>query len=145
MPKSLLDTTTYIDFQRARKNRREIWATNTLRHVADYIAQHGKLCLSTLTVMEIACGLTAQGHVQVFRQQIVPTFEIVGFNEDSACLAGEIYAKLDIARLRIGIPDTAVAAIALTHGLTLTTSNYRHFQRIVDLGYPLILENWRNP
>jgi predicted nucleic acid-binding protein len=60
-------------------------------------------------------------------------------------LAGEIYSKLESARLRIGVIDTAVAAIALARGLTLVTSNDKHFQRIVSLGYNLTLENWRNP
>jgi tRNA(fMet)-specific endonuclease VapC len=36
-----------------------------------------------------------------------------------------------------------IAAIALTHGLELVTGNTTHFQRVQQLGYPLILANWR--
>jgi tRNA(fMet)-specific endonuclease VapC len=36
-----------------------------------------------------------------------------------------------------------IAAIALTHGLELVTGNTSHFQRIQQIGYPLILANWR--
>lgn len=70
-------------------------------------------------------------------------FEIVGFDLESACLAGEIYNKLEASRQRIGLADTGIAAIALRQNLIVVTSNLRHFQRIVDLGYPLQLENWR--
>jgi predicted nucleic acid-binding protein len=144
VPKSLLDTSAYIDFQRARKHRREAWAANTLRHVAGCIALQGKLCMSTPTVMEIVHGLTPPASRQVFRDQIMPAFEILVFEESAACLAGEIYARLERARQRIGISDTQVAAIAITRGLTLATSNSKHFQRVVDLGFPLELENWRD-
>jgi len=146
MPKSLLDSTTFIDIQRAANHSRDAWAINTLRHVADYIGYHGKLCTSTLTVMEIVQGLASRAQsLQVFRQQTLPAFDVIGFDEDAACLAGEIFSKLESARQRIGIADTAVAAVALTHGLTVVTSNDKHFQRVVSLGYGLTLENWRNP
>jgi tRNA(fMet)-specific endonuclease VapC len=34
-----------------------------------------------------------------------------------------------------------IAAIALTHGLELVTGNVAHYQRIQQLGYPLVLVN----
>lgn len=142
MAKSLLDTCAYIDFQRARKYRREAWAINTLRHIADNIAQTGRLSISTPTVMEIAHGLGPTA-LQAFREEILPSFDVISFDEDAACLAGEIYAGLEARRQRIGIPDTQVAAIAITQGMTLVTSNHKHFQRIIDLGYSLTLEDWR--
>ena len=43
----------------------------------------------------------------------------------------------------IGLADPMIAAIALTHGLELVTGNTAHFQRIQQLGYPLMLANWR--
>jgi tRNA(fMet)-specific endonuclease VapC len=36
-----------------------------------------------------------------------------------------------------------IAAIALTHGLELATGYTARYQRIQQLGYPLILVNWR--
>jgi tRNA(fMet)-specific endonuclease VapC len=38
-----------------------------------------------------------------------------------------------------------IAAIALVHGLELVTGNTAHYQRIQNLGYPLIPVNWRIP
>ena len=43
----------------------------------------------------------------------------------------------------IGRADPMIAAIALQHGLTLVTGNQSHYQRIQQLGYPLLLDNWR--
>jgi predicted nucleic acid-binding protein len=94
--------------------------------------------------MEIVHGLKPPTTIVIFRQQILPSFELIGFNEDEACLAGEIYRELEAQRQRIGIPDTQIAAVAITHGLTLVTANVKHFQRVIDLGYPLTLENWRD-
>ena len=91
----------YVDFQRARKHRRELWATNTLRHIANCIVDQGKPCLSTPTIMEIVDGLKPPNTLTIFRQQILPTFEIIGFDEAEACLAGEIYRKLETQRQRI--------------------------------------------
>lgn len=79
-----------------------------------------------------------------FKERILPMFEAIPFDMDSACLAGEIYAKLEERRQRIGVGDTGIAALALTHGLTLVSANEKHFQRIADLGYPLNLMNWRS-
>jgi tRNA(fMet)-specific endonuclease VapC len=39
--------------------------------------------------------------------------------------------------------DPLIAAIALEHNLELVTGNAAHFQRIIQLGYPLTLANWR--
>ena len=36
-----------------------------------------------------------------------------------------------------------IAAIAMTQGLELATGNTSHYQRIQQLGYPLMLVNWR--
>ena len=145
MFKCLLDTVTYIDLQRARTRPRNPQSANTLRHATNYINQYGKLTLSTLTVMELAAGITNLAHrLQAFKQQVTATFDIIGFNEDAACIGGEIYARLEASGQRIGVADTAIAAIALPHGLTLVTANDRHFQRVVNLGYSLTLENWRN-
>jgi tRNA(fMet)-specific endonuclease VapC len=43
----------------------------------------------------------------------------------------------------IGTADPMITAIALHHGLELVTGNTAHFQRVQQLGYPLILANWR--
>jgi tRNA(fMet)-specific endonuclease VapC len=147
VPKALLDTTAYVDLQRARKHLREPWAANTLRRSNAYTQQHGKPCLSTLSVIEITLGFEEElAHEKrlVFREKIAPAFEILQLDFDTASLTGEIYGKLERKRQRIGVTDTGLAATAIQHGLILITANFKHFERVADLGYPLRIENWRN-
>jgi tRNA(fMet)-specific endonuclease VapC len=144
----LLDTSAYIDLQRARNHRREAWAINSLRQATAYSRQFGKPFLSTMAVMEIARGLEREQNavkLRDFFEYVAPNFEIVGFDFHAACLAGKIYAELQNSRNIIGVYDVGIAAIAIQEDMTLVTSNDKHFQRITALGYPLKLENWRNP
>jgi tRNA(fMet)-specific endonuclease VapC len=146
VPKVLLDTATYFDIQRARKHMREVWAINTLRHLATYSLQHGKPSLSCLSVMEVSAGFKDELRslqMKAFTENVLPMFHIVDFGVSAACLAGEIYQKLEGKRLRIGVADTAIASVALRQDLAVVTSNFKHYQRIVDLGYPLLIQNWR--
>jgi len=45
--------------------------------------------------------------------------------------------------MTIGRADPLIAGIALQNDLLLVTGNTRRFQRIVDLGFPLSLQDWR--
>jgi len=97
--------------------------------------------------MEIVAGFKEEllaEQLRHFLEDVVPMFEVIGFGVPEACLAGEIYAKLENSRQRIGVADTGIAATASLQGLTVVTSNLKHFERIIALGYPLQLENWRN-
>ena len=69
--------------------------------------------------------------------------EIIALDQPTADLAGRITGDLDRAGRPIGRFDPIIAAVALTHGLVLVTGNTSHYQYIQQLGYPLILHNWR--
>ncbi|WP_437962098.1 PIN domain-containing protein [Sorangium sp. So ce119] len=60
-------------------------------------------------------------------------------------LAGRIRADLERLGSKLTIEDTLIAATAIRHGLPIATGNTRHFVKIQDAGYPLVLENWREP
>jgi predicted nucleic acid-binding protein len=62
----------------------------------------------------------------------------------AAELAGRIWAELQRTGKGIGVPDTMIAAIAIHNGLPLVTGNTSDYVRIREVGYPLVLENWRN-
>lgn len=146
MPRVLLDTAAYLDIQRAKKHLRQPWAVHTLRHLASDSAKHGKPGLILLSVVEISAGFEEAlrpSKLKTFLEVVLPMFELVDYGLPEACLTGELYRKLEAGRRRIGVADTAIAATAVTKGLTVVTSNTAHFQRIIDLGYPLALENWR--
>jgi len=71
------------------------------------------------------------------------SLEILSFDAAAAELAGFIYADLERTGQPIGWADPMIAAVAIRHGLLLTTGNTAHYQRIIALGYPLRLDNWR--
>ena len=69
--------------------------------------------------------------------------EVISFDQSTAELAGRIAGELERIGQPIGTADPMIASIALHHRLELITGNTAHFQRIQQLGYPLILGNWR--
>ena len=60
------------------------------------------------------------------------------------CELGARFNRMNLGQ-PIGLADPMIAALALTHGLELVTANTAHFQQVRNLGYPLILVNWRTP
>ncbi|MEH1838384.1 MAG: type II toxin-antitoxin system VapC family toxin [Nostoc sp.] len=110
-----------------------------------YLNQFDKYTISVITVMEIVEGWQKRKQEQRLQQflTIVNSQEILSFDLTEAVLAGKIYADLETTGKRIGYPDCMIAAIAISHNLTLVTGNLSHYQRIQDLDYSLRLDNWR--
>ncbi len=68
--------------------------------------------------------------------EFVSPFTSLPFDDSGAHAYGQIRAQLEQAGTPIGPNDLMIAAIALTHGLTLVTHNTREFERVVGLSYP---------
>jgi tRNA(fMet)-specific endonuclease VapC len=110
-----------------------------------YRQSFGHYTASVISVMEIVRGFqrtTSIRRLQAFVASIA-TLEILPFDLPAAELAGRIAGDLERIGRPVGLADPMIAAIALTHGLELITGNTAHFQRIQQLGYPLVLANWR--
>lgn len=58
VPKVLLDTTTYVDLQRAKRHLRQSWAINTIKHAAAHNSAEGKPYLSTLAPWRLTKALS---------------------------------------------------------------------------------------
>jgi tRNA(fMet)-specific endonuclease VapC len=136
--KSLLDTDILSEIIK-RANPRIIAKANT------YLNQFDKYTISVITVMEIVEGWQKRKQEKRLQQflTIVTSQEILSFDLPEAVLAGKIYVDLETTGKRIGYPDFMIAAIAISHNLTLVTGNLSHYQRIQDLNYLLKLDNWR--
>lgn len=101
--------------------------------------------ISSITLMEAVRGYQkkqAARQLQSFLAAMA-TEEVIAFDQSAAELAGRISGELERIGQPIGLADPMIAAIALRHGLELVTGNTAHHQRIQQLGYPLILVNWR--
>jgi tRNA(fMet)-specific endonuclease VapC len=136
--KALLDTDMYSEVLKA------INAT-IAQNAATYRQTHGVLTLSVITMLEVVKGrqqAQATGRMQRFLNAVALE-EVLSLESPAAELAGRIAGELDRTGQTIGIADPIIAAIASEHKLELVTGNAAHFQRIVALGYPLTLVNWR--
>lgn len=138
MNKCLLDTDIYSEILKA--------VDQTVRaNAVAYRKAHGILTLSAVTLMEISRGhqqKQASRQLQIFLAAVALE-EVISFDRAAAELAGTIGGELERTGRPIGLADTMIAAIALENGLGLVTGNTAHFQRIRQLGYPLVLANWR--
>lgn len=132
MDKTLLDTDILSEVLKAKD-------PNVVAKASAYHAQFGRYTIASITVMEVVKGLhkLQQPHrVQQFIGQ-VGGIEVFSLDAAAAELAGLIYGDLERTGQPIGRADPMIAAIALRHGLRLTTGNTGHYQRIAALGYPL--------
>ena len=138
MNKSLLDTDILSEVSKGINQ-------TVAGHATTYRRAYGFLTLSVVSVMEVIQGYQRVGgsaRIQAFRNAIASE-EILTFDQAAADLAGLIAGDLDRVGRPIGRCGPMLAAIAITHNLELVTGNTVHYQRVQQLGFPLIVANWR--
>jgi predicted nucleic acid-binding protein len=110
-----------------------------------YVAALGRYTLSAITVMEVVYGFLRKAQEARLAQFLgaLGRAEVLALDATSAELAGRIRSDLEHGGTPLKIEDILIAAIALHHGVPLATGNTKHFARIQDVGYPLVLQNWR--
>ena len=138
MNKALLDTDILSDIGKAKD-------ATVAANAKTYRRSFGHYTLSTVSVMEVVKGFQktqATGRLNAFLATL-PHMEVLPFDQPAAELAGRIAGDLERIGQPIGVADTMIAAIAIENGLELATGNTSDFQRVQQLGYPLVLVNWR--
>lgn len=100
--------------------------------------------VSVISIAEVVEGLSrSQNQVGVSEfLRRAEGFEVLPIDFEEAILAGRILAELARSGQRIGKEDPFIAAVAIANRRPLVTTNTSHYQRIVDQGFPLELENW---
>jgi len=137
--------------------KQAILDTDTLSYVIDgrypevtaqakqYLRVFHYFSISVVSVCEIIEGREAiQDYAGIadFLKRVA-TFEIFSIDTDEAITAGEILGALSRTGQKIGDLDPFIAAVAIVNQLPLITNNQRHYQRIIDLGFALTLDNWK--
>jgi len=106
--------------------------------------QPSNICISAFTIFEIEYGLQLKPSlIPKIAPQLQAIYRKVGieqFNSDDAVNAAAIRADLKKAGTPIGAYDLLIAAMAVSRGSILVTSNLKEFSRVKDLR----LENWRD-
>ncbi|MBA2740832.1 MAG: PIN domain-containing protein [Actinobacteria bacterium] len=95
---------------------------------------------SAVTVGELRYGALKRGNraLEDDIEQIVGDVQVVPFDELAARAYAELRVRLEREGRPLGHPDLQIAAICLSHDLTLVTGNVRHFDRVPGLR----VENW---
>ena len=112
MPRVLLDTTAFIDIERAVKHRRKDWAAKTIANSFAYRAEHGRPFLSIVSVVEILQGLHKDianpEKAERFTVSAPISFQFLEVTAEIAYLASKIIADLELKRQAIGFPDSLI-------------------------------------
>ncbi|MCX7925090.1 MAG: PIN domain-containing protein [Fimbriimonadales bacterium] len=132
----VIDTDIMLDILRGRNEQ--------VRYQAQqYTLHYPRYSITQITLTELAHGFYKREGSLTTLNKILAQCEILTLTDSAAMLAGEMLARLESSGLTIGFADTIIAAVAVDQGRTLVSANEKHFRRIADLGYPLIVENWR--
>jgi tRNA(fMet)-specific endonuclease VapC len=138
MARSLLDTDILSEVLRGKN---EIIRS----HAEIYLSQHGQLTISVLTVLEIVKGFERAQRIDALSRFLadLETVEVLPLSSEAAILAGRMYGALERTGQPIGRIDPMIAALAFSNNLELVTGNHAHYERLVLLGFPLRLVDWR--
>lgn len=139
MDKAVLDTDTFSELLRAKN-------LVVTQHGDAYRQRFDCFTISSISVLEVV-----KGFQQVCREDRISELidylkgiEVLPIDIQPAVIAGKIYGELLRTSQTIGRADPMIAGVALHFDLTLVTGNTQHFERIVRLGFPLRLADWRH-
>lgn len=112
-----------------------------------YLAVHGRLTTSAISVAEIVYGLRRVGREDRLMQfeSAANLAEVIPFDDPTARLAGRINGDLVRRGRVIGMPDVMIAAVALRAEIPIVTGNRAHYEQVRNAGYDLEILNWRDP
>jgi len=137
--KAILDTDILSEIFKERNG-------TVLARAEKYQRHHDNLIFMSVSSSELLFGLylkDAKGQIAKAQQFLKAHEEIVPTSHDYWFVA-EINAALRLAGKPIGDADSMIAACAINRSLPIATGNTRHYQFVIDAGFPIDLENWRN-
>ena len=121
-------------------------AIHTIRHRprevrAKFIAQQGRMCISTVSLMELIYG--AEKSAQPDRnlrdvEAFVSRLTVLPYDREAATHTGNIRAALARAGTPIGPYDQMIAGHARSRGLIVVTANTDEFRRVPGIS----VEDW---
>jgi len=121
----ILDTTFAIDLLRGEKR-----ADRKARQLEE---RDEAVIIPTPVVLELFVGVARSDAPMSERRRIeefTSSYGHAALGYSEARMAGEILGNLLTRGQRIGLIDTMIASIALSHGETILTRNPDHFRRI---------------
>ena len=109
-----------------------------------FTLQQGRICVSTVTLMELVHGAERSGQpdrnlrdIESFSARL----DVLAYDLEAANHTGRIRAELARLGKPIGPYDTMIAGHARSRGLTVVTANTGEFECVPGL----VVENWIAP
>ena len=93
--------------------------------LTDRLAEEADIYISTMTRFEIVRGMNDRERAFTFA--LLNSLETLDITSQIADQAGELIRSWKSRGVTLGDADALIAASALQHGLTLVTTNPRHF------------------
>lgn len=96
---------------------------------------------SSITLGELIYGARKKGSARLLvqiQELVTANLSVLAFDAEAARRYGELRAKLESQRTKIGDADMRIASIALARGLTVITGNVKEFRRVPNLP----VQNW---
>ena len=139
MRKSLLDTDILSEISKGINK-------SVLARASRYLDEHGNFTFTSISVYEALYGLKAKpAPLQAARLlELVTIHDEILPDETDYRFAADIRAAMHLPGTEIGRADPVIAACAYRRHLAMVTGNAKHYQFIVDAGFQLDLENWRD-
>lgn len=103
--------------------------------------QHGRLCISAVTLMELIYGAEKSAFPErnlAVIEGFAARLEVLKYDQDAATHTGQLRAELAKAGTPIGPYDQMISGHARSQGLILVTNNLREFVRVPGLR----VEDW---
>lgn len=134
----ILDTDVLISFLRGR-------STALLARVEELVRNRVPASFSVVSLAELYLGTFKSDNparnlatVNKLRDEL----ELLGLDEKTALLYGEIQSVLERNGQVIGDFDVLIASTAIANDMILATGNARHYKRVEDLFGQLKYERW---
>lgn len=125
----LFDTDTITNILKKRPSQNLVRKLENLDKSCQFI--------SAITIAEIMYGAYKSSdpvyHIEKLEKVLLPTVNVVGFEERAAYVCGKIRAELEKKGQPLSFADLQIASVAIANNLTLITGNTKHFERISEL------------
>lgn len=141
---TLLDTTVFIDLERAVRRLRPANAmAEVSARLEEQLGPDEEVGIAAITASELLHGVHRatsryRARREAFVETVLTAFPPLPFGLLAARAHARIWAELSAAGQDVGAHDRLVAATALTAGWRVGTANLRHFDRIVGLDVLII-------
>ncbi|PKP59946.1 MAG: PIN domain nuclease [Candidatus Altiarchaeales archaeon HGW-Altiarchaeales-1] len=127
----ILDTDILVAILRGKKDTQDL---------LDYLSSED-ITTTSITAFELYYGAFKSERASENIKEVdslLSSYSIINFDKKSSKAAGEIYSKLEISGLNIGLRDVLIGAICIVNNATIITRNVKHYSRIEGLN----IEKW---